>query len=415
MVAPVPKWADYRHALGSTLKPMSAPLPEDEAERLRRLRRFGLLDTPPDPRLDRITRMAAQLLECPIALVSLADETRQWFKSRVGLDVEETPREHAFCAHAILGDEVLVVPDASQDERFADNPLVTGEPSIRFYAGAPLWVGDGTSVGTLCVIDQKPRTLDEAGRQCLSDLAAIVVDAMEHHERLRRLEEAHVELAAAHEELEALSRAIGHDMRAPLRQLGALLELFEDDHREILSPRAIEELSDLRRVRERADQVIRGMSELVRLPRGGPLAVADVDLEPVLRELAKTMEERYPGLSLGYDSPRRLIRAHPALMRQLLKHLVDNGFKHGGRNVRVEVSFGPKHVRLAVLDDGPGIPPEHVDSIFEPFMRLVPKSVPGSGVGLTVVRKIVRLHGGRVWIDADRIGGSAFLVELPIA
>lgn len=357
--------------------------------------------------------MAARLLGCPIALVSLVDEKRQWFKSRVGLNVEETPREHAFCAHAILGSDVLVVPDATLDERFADNPLVTGEPAIRFYAGAPLWVGEGSSVGTLCVIDRKPRELDENDRQCLADLAAIVVDAMEHHERLRRLEDAHVELAATHEELEALSRAIGHDMRAPLRQLGALLELFEEDHREILSPRAVEELSDLRRVRERGDQVIRGMSELVRLPRGGPLEVEEVDLEPVLRELARTMRERYPGLSLAHDSPRRLIRAHPVLMRQLLKHLVDNGFKHGGRNVRVEVSFGPKNVRITVLDDGPGIPLDSAESIFEPFVRLVPKSVPGSGVGLTVVRKIVRLHGGRIWLDSDRIGGSAFVVDLP--
>lgn len=357
--------------------------------------------------------MAARLLGCPIALVSLVDEKRQWFKSRVGLDVQETPREHAFCAHAILGSDVLVVPDATQDERFADNPLVTGDPSIRFYAGAPLWVGEGSSVGTLCVIDRKPREFDENDRQCLADLAAIVVDAMEHHERLRRLEDAHVELAAAHEELEALSRAIGHDMRAPLRQLGALLELFEEDHREILSPRAIEELSDLRRVRERGDQVIRGMSELVRLPRGGPLEVEEADLEPILRELARTMGERYPGLTLAYNSPRRLMRAHPVLMRQLLKHLVDNGFKHGGRNVRVEVSFGPKNVRITVLDDGPGIPQESAESIFEPFVRLVPKSVPGSGVGLTVVRKIVRLHGGRIWLDSDRIGGSAFLVDLP--
>ena len=387
--------------------------PPNEAERLRRLRRFGILDTAPDPRFDRIARLAASLLDCPVALVSLVDERRQWFKARVGLDATETPREDAFCAHAILGDGLMVVPDATADQRFADNPLVTGEPNIRFYAGAPLWVAEGMAVGTLCVIDRKPLVLDEAGRRCLVDLAALAVDAMEHHQRIRNLEDAHVDLAATNEELEALSYAIGHDLRAPLRQLGALLELFEADHRQALSSNALRELDDVRRVRSRADESIRGMTELVRLPRGGPLVCEPVDLGPILEELEQTMSALYPELTMRYETPRRTVWANEVLLRQLLLHLVDNGFKHGGRNVRVELTNLPLIDRITVLDDGPGIPADAVDAIFEPFRRLVPKSVAGSGVGLTVVRKIVRLHSGRIWIDSDRIGGSAFVVELP--
>lgn len=394
---------------------MVAPLPLNEAERLRRLRRIEILDTPPDPRFDRIARLAAATLECPIALVSFVDHARQWFKACVGLDATETPREHAFCAHAIVGEGLMIIPDAAADARFADNPLVTGEPGVRFYAGVPLRDADGLAVGTLCVLDRTPRSLGPAGRRALEDLARIAFDAIEHHERGRSLEDVRAELARAQEELDALSYAIGHDLRAPLRQLGALLELFETDHERSLSVAALREIDDIRRVRSRADEAIRGMSELVRLPRGGPLEREAVEVEPILGELERTMGALYPELTMRHETSGRTVFANEVLLRQLLVHLVDNGFKHGGRNVRVELSNLPQFDCITVLDDGPGVPPEFVDTIFEPFRRLVPKSVAGSGVGLTVVRKIVRLHGGRIWIDSDRIGGSAFVVELPKA
>ncbi|OXS97884.1 hypothetical protein B7H01_00530 [Pandoraea apista] len=151
----------------------------NEAERLAALRRYEILDTPPEPAFDRIVRLASYVLGAPISLVSLIDETRQWFKARQGLDVSQTPRSMAFCAHAILGDDVFVVPDARADRRFSDNPLVTGEPNIRFYAGAPLLTPEGHRLGTLCVIDRRPRTLDDEKRGLLADLSALVVDALE--------------------------------------------------------------------------------------------------------------------------------------------------------------------------------------------------------------------------------------------
>ncbi len=150
-----------------------SPRPADEQVRLAVLRGLGILDTPAEERFDRITRLATRLYEVPIALVSLVDENRQWFKSRQGLDVAETPRDVSFCAHTILGDELLVISDAQLDERFADNPLVTGAPHIRFYAGCPLRAPDGTKLGTLCVIDHHPRSFGADDRAALQDLAEL--------------------------------------------------------------------------------------------------------------------------------------------------------------------------------------------------------------------------------------------------
>lgn len=154
---------------------MIAPsIPPNEAQRLSALRQMGILDTPPEERFDRITRLARLVLHMPIALVSLVDESRQWFKSRQGLLLAETPREISFCAHTILGGETFAIPDTLRDERFHDNPLVIRDPHIRFYAGHPLSATDGSRVGTLCVLDRNPRRFTEAEMQLLKDLAGIV-------------------------------------------------------------------------------------------------------------------------------------------------------------------------------------------------------------------------------------------------
>lgn len=156
------------------------PVPAREEDRLATLQRYELLDTPAEAAFDQITRLAAKLLKVPVALISLVDRDRQWFKSRVGLPVQETPREHAFCAHALDSDALLVVGDARQDERFADNPLVTGDPNIRFYAGAPLRTADGLALGTICVIDDQPRpALTPEEEEALRDLSAMTMAHIE--------------------------------------------------------------------------------------------------------------------------------------------------------------------------------------------------------------------------------------------
>jgi phosphoribosyl 1,2-cyclic phosphodiesterase/DNA-binding response OmpR family regulator len=160
-------------ALRQACRWVCAPLPPDEPARLRALHALKLLDTPPEERFDRLTRLARRVFDVPMALVTLVDADRQWFKSRQGVEAEQTPREAAFCTYAIHGDETFVVPDARLDPRFADNPLVAGEPRIRFYAGHPVRIGPHR-IGTLCLGDRRPRDLTDADRRTLEDLAALV-------------------------------------------------------------------------------------------------------------------------------------------------------------------------------------------------------------------------------------------------
>ena len=149
----------------------SPDTPANEKERLKDLRSLDVLDTNPEERFDRLTRMAKRVFGVDIALVSLVDENRQWFKSKAGLDASETGRDISFCGHAILGNEIFVIEDTLKDERFDDNPLVTGPPNIRFYAGAPLRYMNGNKLGTLCIIDSKPRVFSEEDNEMLRDLA----------------------------------------------------------------------------------------------------------------------------------------------------------------------------------------------------------------------------------------------------
>lgn len=154
------------------------PVPNDESQRLKTLRDLRLLDTPPEERFDRVTRLAKQLFSTQIALVSLVDADRQWFKSRQGLDAPETARDISFCGHAILNDQPLIVSDAATDPRFSDNPLVCGDPNIRFYAGHPVSAPDGSRVGTLCIIDSEPKQISSEQEKLLGDLARMVEEEL---------------------------------------------------------------------------------------------------------------------------------------------------------------------------------------------------------------------------------------------
>lgn len=218
---------------------MEELIPANEAQRMGALRRFDVLDTPRDGAFDRITRLASEMLEMPISIVSLVDHDRIWFKSTHGLDgVEEIERVPGLCASAILGDEIWEIKDAKTDPRALANPLVAGEFGLRFYAGSPLRTGDGYNLGTLCVIDKQPRALTEKHARVLDDLAALVVDELELRLAARRQARRATELnddvvqalvvAKIHLQLDERDRAVSALDQALDSSKRILAELVED-------------------------------------------------------------------------------------------------------------------------------------------------------------------------------------------
>lgn len=186
-----------------------AALPENEEARLRALKQYAILDSAAEKDYDDITLLAAYICKTPMSMVSLVDETRQWFKSRVGIEAQETPRDHAFCAHAILQPtEVMVVPDAKDDERFANNPHVTGPTKVRFYAGVPLVTPTGEALGTLCVLDRTPRSLTPEQLEAMRALGRLVVSQLEMRSSLAKLEQTVMESERYVVQLEEYQRSI---------------------------------------------------------------------------------------------------------------------------------------------------------------------------------------------------------------
>jgi GAF domain-containing protein len=165
---------------------MNTPLSNNERRRLEVLWEYDILDTPPEQSLDDLTALACFICDAPIALISMVDEHRQWFKSRIGMDQTETARDISFCTHAIQQSKVMVVPDAWKDPRFLHNPLVVSRPKIRFYAGAPLVTPDGLALGTLCVIDHVPRDLSTKQIEALGTLARVVMSELHFRHQLRK-------------------------------------------------------------------------------------------------------------------------------------------------------------------------------------------------------------------------------------
>lgn len=335
---------------------MTPPLPENEEQRLAALRAYDILDTEAEAGFDEITRTIAEICDTPVALVSLLDERRQWFKSRYGVDVAETPREHAFCGHAILRPgELLEVADATADPRFADNPLVTGDPNIRFYAGAPLMSTDGQALGTLCVIDRKPRQLNDAQRSCLKALSKQVMAQLE----LRR---ALAEKERALKQKDMLLKEVNHRVKNGLQMIGSLMQLQK---RKILDPVAQQQIADM-------GTRIQTLATVHRhLYRHDDLAKAE--LGAYLREVCKPLANS-ADVAIEVSAPSVLLPVDALVpLAMMISELVTNAAKYARAgahrpHIWIEGSLLPalpndieaadsQRLHLVVRDDGPGLPP----------------------------------------------------------
>lgn len=389
-----------------------------EQARLQNLKAYRVLDTAPEPGFDRITRCAAQIAETPIALVSLVGAERQWFKSRHGLGATETPRSISFCHHAVKAGTPMVVENALEDPRFRDNPLVTGEPHIRFYAGAPLITPAGHAIGTLCVIDTKPRSLSQDALRRLGDLAGLVVDQMELRSSVSRLAEADTIK-------NRFFAQISHDFRTPLNAIIGFAEAMragigvksEDKRNEYLdliagSGHALHDL----------------IGEMLDLARDGK-AVNVEDMNPVeLRDLMRNVGDDLD--HMVRSKKVRIVNAIPpeasaftsrAVLRRVLTNLVSNAIKYNKPGGTVEVGcetgkFGK--VRISVTDTGIGIHSDLHHRVFALYDRLETpgndrtEQIEGTGIGLHLAKQLVISLGGEIGFRSEPGNGSTFWVEL---
>lgn len=389
------------------------PIPADEAERLAALQELRILDTPAEERFDRITRTASELFQVPVALISLVDAQRQWFKSRIGLEADETSRAISFCGHAILGHEALVVENALADPRFADNPLVTGQPDIRFYTGMPLRSITGMRLGTLCLIDRVPRHFGTAEVARLRDISAWA-------ERELNLS---VEIEASVAEMRAtFVRLVSHELRTPVTSIVGALDLVRSG---IAAGENIDLLTRI--ASDGAGQINRIVDDIVTIAEldagQQPLAPTPIDL-PLFVQAAMESHgtpARQARVNLHLQAPQELIvRTTQKLLARILRSLLDNAVRFSPPEttitVRVE-KIAADMARISIADQGGGIPAEHMPRLFQPFAQVdAADNRPhnGSGVSLSICRKLAISMGGRLGYEPAENGGSRFFLELPM-
>jgi len=404
----------------------SAPPPRDEQARLRELENYRVLDSDPERGFDDLTELASSVCGTPISLVSLVDEHRQWFKSHHGLDATETPREMAFCAHAILEpDDILIVENTLEDERFHDNPLVTGAPDIRFYAGVPLVTPSGHALGTLCVIDQESRTLDEFQIKTLRALARQVVTQLELRRRLYELDRA---CAAAEAATDAKSRFLAnmsHEIRTPMNAILGMAELL---HETPLSEEQAQYVGIFRNSGRVLLELINDILDLSKAEAGKlELRARPVKLRSYLRStiepLATDARRRQLSVELVLDPDLpNYVQADELRLRQVLVNLLGNAIKfteHG--RVVLRVAPDPRdaaRIRFVVRDTGIGIAPDQLPQLFQPFTQADASSerrYGGTGLGLSLTRQYVQLMGGEVHVESVVGIGSVFSFSLELA
>ncbi len=412
------------------------PILADEPRRLERLAQLEVMDTAADAVLDRLTSLAATLTGMPIALVSLVDAYRQWWKSAVGLDQGgQTSRKVSFCGHAIAQRELFEVEDARRDPRFWDNPIVVGPPHVIHYAGMPLVMPTGERMGTICAIDHRPGRLDPHAREMLGQLGQLVVDFLLLRQRDRAAAAALAQAAAREtaqrreqQQLEQLDRQkddflamLSHELRNPLAPImsGAHALAGSTDpmaqrvggivtrHARHMK-RMVDDLMDVSRV-------TRGLVELHRQPVELRQVVQDA-----VEQVAPLVTARQHALHVETGDQPIPVLADAVRLTQVVANLLANAAKYTQQGGQIEVTAGAKAgtARLKIRDNGQGIAPDVLPHVFELFTqerRGRDRSADGLGLGLALVRSLVDLHGGTVEAHSPGQGqGAVFEVTLPL-
>jgi signal transduction histidine kinase/ActR/RegA family two-component response regulator len=393
---------------------IAAPLPIDEAERLEALASYKILDTPAEEGFDDLTFLVAQLLGTPIALVSLIDGDRQWFKSHYGLDAVETPRHIAFCAHAIALRTMLLVPDSRLDPRFSDNPLVVGAPGIRFYVGVPLINPEGYALGTLCGIDLVPRILAPQQIEALQRLGRQAMTQLE----LRRARDAALKSAAAKSEF--LS-TMSHEIRTPLNGVIGMTDLLSATS---LDAEQTELAAIIKGCGKHLLAVIDDVLNFSKLESGKlSLERTNFDLGAAVAQAESIVRIAAAAKGIGLIVEGTVQRARrlgdPTRLGQVLLNLLANAVKFTDAG-QVTLRFGEtsgERIRFTVSDTGIGMTRDTVRHLFEKFSQAdtsTTRRFGGTGLGLAITHRIVTLMGGTVSVTSTPGVGSTFTVELPL-
>jgi len=388
----------------------AAKFPSNEPQRLASLISYDILDSGREDAFDELAELAANICDAPIALISLVGDSRQWFKSRVGIEAQETARNVSFCAHAILQPGLFIVPDTLQDERFADNLLVTGPPYIRFYAGAPLFNAQGFGLGTLCVIDQVPRELTTQQKKALSILRTHVLKLMELHRKTN-------ELALANRELEIFSYTVSHDLRAPLRGIMGFSKILIEDYAVNLDEEANDLLERILNSANRMDQLTVDLINLSRLSHC-PIKFFRVNLSTLASSVISEFEKVEPNRVVEVDIQSDLIvLGDEGLLRIAMENLLGNAWKYTSKNTHTKIEFGKELVNgkahFFIRDNGIGFEEAYAGNLFQPFQRLHNDlDYPGTGIGLATVKRIIQLHGGTVRAESTINQGTTIWFKL---
>lgn len=393
----------------------SAAKHKSEALRIAELLRFDVLDTEDEQAFDELTELASSICGTPISLITLIDEDRQWFKSRLGIDTQETPRELAFCAHAILQDEVFEIPNALDDSRFADNPLVTEDPSIRFYAGAPLITKKGLPIGTLCVADKETKQLTDEQKRILQLLANQVMGQLElrlNYKKLKRVDK----------EREKIFSVIGHDLRSPFNGIIGLSRILNNKAAKMDAANIQHMAGSILSASLLVYQVLDELMQWTQQRLGRTISEPKpCDLPALVNQTTDLLKDAIDLKQLSCDvsiEKTMQIMADEAILKTILRNLIANAIKYSneGGVIRIAGKIHEAQVIVTVEDQGVGVSAEVIEQLFKNSVesQLDTQGIKGSGIGLSLCAELISTQNGKIWVDETFTQGARIQFSLPL-
>jgi len=387
---------------------------KEELERLNSLRSYLVLDSESDKEIDCLTELASEICETPISLVSLVDSDRQWFKSKVGLQASETSRDIAFCAHAIVqSEEIFIIEDATKDDRFFDNPLVVNAPLVIFYSGVVLKSDTNYPLGTLCVIDNKPRKLNEKQIRALKTIAGQIMNLLNYKKVLRIEKELRVQLSQKNQELESFAAIAAHDLKSPLINIMSIVNLFSKTYELQIEAKGTIMLDLIEKSARRLSLMIDGLLQFSKIDGISLLKKSNVNLSETITELTALIGNEN-NIKISLYSDLTTIETYPVLLDQILINLFTNSLKYSHTKIaeiELYVSDNPSHYLFIVKDNGPGIDKKYQGAIFNLFQTATNKDQfgnKGNGIGLAIVKKIIEKLGGKIYVESELGHGAEF-------